>query len=260
VEFTVSSQLKIQEKADKSLVTACDRIIDEKLTSIVSSYGFSVISEEGKHVQKIVESGNYVTIDPIDGSLGYIDYANDFYLKNTSVVPFLKDLGPSSDFSLLLGIVENAVPKYGACYNYVTKEKIFLDGDNRANFSRTNARTIYDQENVAYVDQRKGDWIEDRIKETKNTTAITQATVGLKSLYTIINPHKSAIMCHRVQSSGLWEILPAAVASRIFGGEIYDDCGDTLKLNRYIELPGRGCTVIKGEAFAFVRDLIRNKQ
>jgi len=73
------------------------------------------------------------------------------------------------------------------------------------------------------------------------------------------NPHESAIMCHRVQSSGLWDILPAAVASKAFGGEIYDDRGNTLLLNEYAVLPGKGCTVIKGDKFKFVIDLIRNE-
>ena len=64
-------------------------------------------------------------------------------------------------------------------------------------------------------------------------------------------------MVHRVQSAGLWDIMPAAVAARCCGGEIYDDRGDPLRLTDYVILPGMGVTVIKGAYFSFVAEELK---
>jgi hypothetical protein len=40
--------------------------------------------------------------------------------------------------------------------------------------------------------------------------------------------------------------LPAAVATQLFGGKIFDNLGDLLKLNEYVILPGKGGTIGKG--------------
>ena len=127
MDFTLNYPLRIDHKADKSVVTQCDQAIDIALTKIALEADLSVVSEEGEPVLKIVQSGNYLTIDPIDGTLGYIDYVN---------FGFDKDLGPEKDFCLLLGIVENNQPRFGAVFNYVTKEKIFLDAQDKNNFIR----------------------------------------------------------------------------------------------------------------------------
>lgn len=258
-DFTLNHSLSTNKKADKSLVTGCDKEIDKKLSEIAEKFGLSVISEEGNHLLKRVKSGNYLTIDPIDGTLGYIDYVN-YALKNNRINKFLqKDLGSKHDFCLLIGIVENNFARFGYCYNYVTKEEIFIDGKNKKNFIRRFNKRDYNQEFAAYLDIRGIDKIKETIKKIPNATVIQQATVGLKSLYTILNPHKAAVMPHTEQKSGLWDILPAAAAAVVFGGKIYDDRGSLLKLNEYIAIPGNGVLVIKGDKFKFVRNLIKNK-
>ncbi len=138
LKFTLSAPLSVDKKADKSLVTGCDKTIDQKLTEISQQHGLKVVSEEGEHVRSIVNSGNYITIDPIDGTLGYIDYVNKAR-ESGDIKTFLKtDFGPEHDFSLLLGIVENSKPRFAACFNYVTKEKILLDALDKNNLVREN--------------------------------------------------------------------------------------------------------------------------
>lgn len=257
LNFTLNTKITIEEKADKSLVTACDTEIDQVLSKVANNAGFQVVSEEGNKSLQTIKSGNYLTIDPIDGSLGYIDYLNEA-LQTGSKTNFIShDLGPTHDFCLLLGIVENSRPRFGACFNYITKEKVFIDGNNKENLIRDNNIRNYAQQYAAYVDQRKGDWIEDEIMKVPGVSTIKQATVGLKSLYTILNPHESSVMCHRVQTSGLWDILPAAVASQAFGGKILDGNGQPLVLNSYAILPGKGGTVLKGDKFSFVEGLLQ---
>lgn len=254
-DFTLHNGITSEKKADKSLVTACDIHIDQILSKLASEQGLQLVSEEGVHTLEIVKSGNYITIDPIDGTLGYIDYVNHA-VEQKSLSSFLEaDLGPTSDFCLLLGIVENGIPQFGAVYNYITKETILIDGNDRNNLIRTNNKRNHTQENAVYLDQRFiDDPITKELLSLPDVTAIRQATFGLKSIYTILNPHKSAVMVHRVQSAGLWDVLPAAVAARAFGGSIYDDTGEPLKFTEYIMLPGKGGTVIKGDKFASVVD------
>ncbi len=259
LSFTLHSGLSVEHKADKTAVTECDKSIDRKLSAIAKDSNLQVVSEEGLLVKHIVESGNYITIDPIDGTLGYIEYVNDA-LKKGNISYFLhKDLGPQSDFCLLLGVVENGKPVFGACYNYITKEKIFIDGSNKDNLQRVHNKRNYMSPNAVYVDQRPGDEIEDVLKSTHGAEVIKQAALGLKSLYTLINPHQNAITVHRVQVAGLWDIMPAAVAAAAFGGRVYDDLGNPLQCNRYIILPGKGATIIKGHKFDFVIDLLKKK-
>jgi len=257
VGYTKAAELSVDKKADKSVVTSCDKRIDKKLSDIAVSAGFQVVSEEGEHVLDIVKSGNYVTIDPIDGTLGYVDYVN-YAIENGGLQNFLqKDLGPLSDFCLLIGVVVDSVPRFGCCYNFITKEKILIDGEDKNSLVRENNVRNYSGENAVYVDQRLGGMLEKELVSMPHTTVIKQAALGLKSLYTIINPHSSAITLHTVQSAGLWDILPAAVAARAMGADVYDADGNPLKLNEYIVLPGTGAVIVKGELFSFILNRIR---
>lgn len=257
LDFTLSSSFDIEHKADKSVVTNCDKRIDDRLSEIARDEGFAIVSEEGEHVQQIVESGNYLTIDPIDGTLGYIEYVNAA-LEKGNINEFLKeDMGAQSDFCLLIGIVENGIPQFAACYNYITKEKILIDGSDANNLVRENNVRGYNQKFAVYVDQRKGDYVEDKLTALEDVAVIKQAALGLKSLYTVLNPHDSAATVHRVQTAGLWDIMPAGVAARAFGGNVYDDQGNLLNLKKYIILPGKGATILKGDKFHFVLDELK---
>jgi 3'-phosphoadenosine 5'-phosphosulfate (PAPS) 3'-phosphatase len=256
VNFTLSSNLSIEKKADKSMVTECDKAIDIKLTQLAQNFGLKVVSEEGEHIIDIVKDGNYITIDPIDGTLGYIDHVNSALEKGSLKDYLLEDLGANHDFGLLLGIVENNEPRFGACYNFCTREKILIDS--YGEILRENNVRNYNAKNAVYVDQRAGEDIEQKLRSLDNVTIISQATLGLKSLYTVLNNHESAVTVHRVQSAGVWDIMPAAVAAKIVDAQIYDDLGNPLEFNKYILLPGKGATIIRGEKFKFVVNDLKN--
>ena len=257
MDFTLAAVLDTEHKADKSVVTACDQRIDDVLSGLARDAGLQVVSEEGLHVLGTVRSGNYMTIDPIDGTLGYIEYVN-YALEHGGIETFLQhDLGAASDFCLLLGIVEDNQPRFGAVYNFMTKEKIFIDARDKAGLVRENNVRNYTQAHAVYVDQRPGDHVEQKLIQMPDATIIKQAALGLKSAYTILNPHESAVTVHRVQVAGLWDIMPAAVAAQAFGGTVYDDQGCELVCNEYIILPGTGATIVKGDRFAFVLDELK---
>lgn len=258
LRYTLTSQFSSDQKPDKSYVTGCDRAIDSLLSDIAGKVGLLVVSEEGRHSQEIVQGGNYITIDPIDGTLGYIDYVQDA-LRQGDMMKFLyRDLGPGSDFCLLLGIVENGKPIFGACFNFVTREKILIDGSIPQNLIREKIGRKYEHKYAVYLDQRaQDDPLTKKILALPNIFPIRQAALGLKSLYTILNPHHEAITLHMVQSAGLWDILPAAVAARAFGGALYDGNGVPVKFKEYITLPGHGAIIIKGDKFKFILNELR---
>ncbi len=259
LSFTLHSPFSKEQKADKTLVTACDKHIDARLSVMARNNGFQVVSEEGEQAQAVVRAGNYLTIDPIDGTLGYIEYVNHALAAGNINNFAHTDLGAAADFCLLLGIVEAGDPRFGACYNFVTKELILVDAQNPEALIRENNIRNYTGEFAVYVDQRPGGAIEADIKQTGEITIIKQAALGLKSLYTILNPHQAAITNHGVQVAGLWDVLPAAVAARAFGGMVYDDWGEPLRLTDYVILPGRGATIVKGEKFGWVVERLRKK-
>lgn len=256
-EFTLHSSIQIVQKQDKSFVTDCDKQIDERLSKLAQEAGLQVVSEEGEHSLDIVKTGNYLTIDPIDGTLGYIENVK-YALEHGGIRTFLqKDLGIQSSFCLLLGVVGNSTPRYCACYNYVTKEKILIDGGNRDNFIWENPYPSPTQDNVVYLDPRQGNSLERLLVNLSDVTITRLASLGLRTIYTIINPHKNAITLHTVQAAGLWDILPAAVAARAFDGSIYGTNGNILKLNKYVILPGTGVVAVKGTKFEFIVDRLK---
>ena len=259
VKFTLSQSLSLDFKADKTVVTSCDIHIDNLLFSLARKNGFCVISEEGDKSNTVLKNGNYMTIDPIDGSLGYIENVNHA-LAHGGIKSFLtKDLGPESDFCLLIGIVINGTPRYGCCYNYITQEKILLDAENPMNCIIENERRAHSGEEVCYISPRPGNALQERILSLQGVKKVIQATMGLKSLYSLLCNHKSAIVVHKQQESGLWDILPAAVAARAFGGKIIDGSGNEVMYNSYINIPN-GVLVIKGPRFVFVQSELKNKK
>lgn len=231
---TLNFPFKFWTKEDSTWVTECDQRIDNVLTPIIRNKGLFTVSEEGEHLLEVVEGGNYVTIDPIDGTLGYLDYLSSDTKFGTI------DLGPLHDFGLLVGIVEHAQPVFGLAYNYITQETIMVDGVNPKNLIWKNRTRINTQKIVGYLSSRVSTELETKVSKVPEISIIKQATMGWKSLYTVLQPHDRAIMVRETIHTGLWDILPGAVAARCFGAEL------SLEFNKYIQLPNQGLVIKKG--------------
>ena len=134
-----------------------------------------------------------------------------------------------------------------------------LDAQNADKCIIQNKKRRYSGKSAIYIDPRAGEEIQRKITELPDVTIIRQAALGLKSLFTILNDHEDAITVHRVQHAGLWDILPTAVAIHAFGGILLDDKGDEVAYDKYIILPGKGATCIKGNRFLYVRDELKTK-
>jgi|SRR3989344_912916 len=234
---TLNFPFKSWQKKDSTLVTQCDQRIDNELTELIREKGLFVVSEEGEHSLEVVKSGNYVTLDPIDGTFGYLDYLDSI----STISDFEKiDLGPLYDFGLLVGVVEQTQPVFGLAYNYITHETIIVDGVNPKNLVWKNRTRFYNQKSAAYLSSRASSELEIKISKIPDISIIKQATMGWKSLYTILQPHERAIMVRETIHTGLWDILPGAVAARCFGAEL------ELEFNKYVQLPNQGLVIKRG--------------
>ncbi len=260
--FTVSHKIGIDRKADRSLVTACDKHIDISLTKLFNQHGFKVISEEGPEAIQTAEGGNYVTIDPIDGTGLYIHHVNEASQQNSSKSHIAR-LGREFDYALLLGIVEYGKPRFGGTYNYVTGETILIDSKGAEFMVREREIPIIGKgSNLAqYVESRTSDSVNSRISSQPGVVTIRQADpYGLRALFAQINGHESATAVHRAQASGLWDILPAAVTAQYTGAQILDDKGEPFRYNAYCIAPGRGISTIFGDKFKWIQEALKKRE
>lgn len=254
MQVTCNQDWNVELKKNNTPVTKADQQIDKTLTTYAKAKGFSVISEEGDHAKATVQSGSYVTIDPIDGTLGYIDHV-EAALAQRNTKAFLDDtMKPSLDFCLLIGIVELGRARFGCCYHYLTKERIFIDSNHKEGCMTQNKKRVYQGKDVLYEDPTVRSMMVDQIKKMADLKVISQHALGLASQYCFINDHTNAVSivdhCH----PGIWDIVPAMATAQAFGGVIVDGNGDAVRLNQYIMIPGNGCRVIKGERFLFLRN------
>ena len=253
ITFTLSTELKIEQKADKTFVTACDEKIDKVVSQLARDAGLKIVSEEGDKSLQTVRDGNYITIDPIDGTLAYLEYVN-YALNHGGIENFLNfDLGFSWDFCILLGLVENGEAMFGGVFNYVTKESFFIDALNNK-IIRTGLKRNFEATKAIFVDQRFGGSLETLLKQDQNAKVIILSSFGLRALYACMD-FEEAVALHRVQSTGLWDILPAAAMN----ARIYDEKGDELDLTSYISLPGKGALVLKGTNFDYILEELKKE-
>src|SRR3989338_2056520 len=111
ISFVANQELDVEAKEDKTVVTALDKRLDLVLSEIAVENGFDVVSEEGEQHLKIVRSGNYLTIDPLDGTSAFIRHFNGAIsegIKSHLCKRLIES--PASDYALLLGIVEEVRP------------------------------------------------------------------------------------------------------------------------------------------------------
>ena len=257
VSFTKKNRLKVGHKKDRvsgiTFVTACDKHLDRLLSELVKNRGLSVVSEEGKADLAALKSGNYITIDAVDGTIGYVAHANSSASKGLNNPCIDPSLDKKNDYCLLVGIVENGTPRFGCCFNYVTGEKIFLDSESNLYTIRTGARDrAYQGRVVQYFEDRSKDAINKRIFEDLSVDKrFNVGAFGLRMLLVQLGNHESAVAAHFAQENGLWDILPAAVAAQFTGAVILDGNGNKLEYTKYITIP-EGVIIHSGDKFSWI--------
>ncbi|MCK5063261.1 MAG: hypothetical protein KAR23_04985 [Candidatus Aenigmarchaeota archaeon] len=241
--------LKISYKADNTVVTKADEDIGCALVELAKKQGFQAISEESYQNIDIVKSGNYIIIDPIDGTLAFIEHLKNSSKDNPAFSP---NLGEGYDYALLIGIVEDGKPRFGCCYNYVTGEEIYIDsvGDITRKGIR---RDKFEADFARYVDRRSEDPINLKLSQDPSVSTYTFGSLGLGSLYAQLNEHKSAVVAHFPQQNGLWDILPACVAAEFTGATILDGSGNKISYTDYLLIP-KGVVLYTGDKFSWIKN------
>jgi fructose-1,6-bisphosphatase/inositol monophosphatase family enzyme len=257
-DYLQAHHFTVETKIDHSPVTEADKHIDRTLSQMCRDHGLAVLSEESKHSLELIQTGNYMTIDPIDGTKGLVEH-----LKHIQDGKFNPDIGRRCDCALLLGLVQNGQPTYAAYYNYVTAESVFLDAESQEIIRQRDINL--DFQDTLYSnckDQKPEDATSEKLLQMfPQTQIVVQGAVGIRTLYTFINKATNSTTFARVESGfGLWDILPAMCASKIFGGQLYDGFGEPVQLDQYITIPGKGVLAIKGEKFAQVREWFSHSQ
>ena len=256
--FTKDNKLDINQKDDRSLVTKCDKYIDKLTRDLVKSRGLQVISEERENDLNILKSGNYVIIDAIDGTSGYIKHTKS---SDNKLTPHInRDLGFNWDYSFLTAIVIDGNPRFGFCHNYVTGEDIFLSSGNIKDTIWENSRDDFKAENALYVDNRsKNDGIQKLLSEKADGIHL-YSSPGLAFVYAQLRKHKSSVIYHFAQQNGLWDIAPACVISEITNTRILDGNGDYIKFRDYLNIPNKGLALIRGNNFSWIKETLKRKQ
>jgi fructose-1,6-bisphosphatase/inositol monophosphatase family enzyme len=129
-EYTKKEIPIFREKSvDRDLVTGGDELLDKLLTGFANNRGIRVVSEEKEDDLEIVRSGNYLVIDPIDGSGNYLAHVQSAREKQLDTVLYDPSLGDNMDYCLLLALVENGKPRFGSYFSFVTEENILVDSE-----------------------------------------------------------------------------------------------------------------------------------
>lgn len=264
VEFTRQQQLEVTYKADKTAVTACDRHIGDVLIGLASKQGLNAVSEENPETFGNISGGDYWIVDPIDGTLGYIDHVRNALRENPGNPTVDHGLGSEFDYSLLMGIVEKGKPRFGCCYNYVTGEIILLDSDGEVTREGP-SRNKFRGHSVRYMDMRAKDSLNKdplnkMLDEVKWLTTFEFRSLGPPLLYAQLNGHSNSIVSHFPQQNGLWDVLPAAVAARSTGTRLLDGNGDPISYTKSVFIP-KGIIQVKGTMFdSILNDYLNNSK
>ena len=111
---------KIYEKKDKSLVTDADLASERVIVSGLKKSGFMVLSEESEDDQTRIKEEKVWVLDPLDGTLDFIQ--------------------KTGDFSIMLGLVEKGKPVFGVVL-VPTKQILYFAEKGRGAFIQNNGKT-----------------------------------------------------------------------------------------------------------------------
>src|SRR3989344_5280586 len=197
IVFTGKHRLELKQKRDKTFVTECDKRLDMVSGNIAKKSGLAVVSEERENDINILKSGNYIIIDAIDGTIGYIKHASSAdNVKNPRVN---SKLGSEYDYCFLAAIILKGKPRFGCCYNYVTGEKILMDSSGAQHTLRSGKNLrLFKSPYAHYFENRtlddvktRKDLINKKLFEDSSLSRYNICDIGFRALLAQLNPHKS---------------------------------------------------------------------
>jgi 3'-phosphoadenosine 5'-phosphosulfate (PAPS) 3'-phosphatase len=245
-------EMMIEEKADKSLVTEVDVIINEFLRDEFAPLGFPFVGEESEDEIDLdaIKNGTYLTVDPIDGTSNFVKMFNGELDK------------PALDNVTLISLVKEGVPVVGICLNHYTGELdvAINDGDVRFEshielgmLAGLGHPGVEGRERVGRLNSREalimGSKADDPINQ-KYSSQMPTAQIGGLGFRIISLSNKAlqrGLVYHKKQKAGLWDLAAPNVFASLNGVTILDGDGNPLDFTQGPYFPGHGAMATKGD-------------
>ncbi len=221
----------IEQKRDKSPVTAADMAVHRLVTDKLSRYSFPVLSEEGGDTSVASESEYIWIIDPIDGTKDFIQKTGDFSIM-IGLIDSSRCAVAGVVYAPAMDVLYYAIRDTGAFLQRGSvKERIFVSKK-----PLKGGRILTSRNHL-------GTWEQD-IARLYSMRPIPMGSAGLKMCK--IAAGEAELYINSSDKSGIWDICAGDVIVREAGGNICDkkgrrifyNCANTKLRNGYIVTNG----------------------
>ncbi len=234
-------------KSDNSPQTRADRISDELITKFLKANSpFPILSEESEADTETDQSEFFWIVDPLDGTKD-----------------FLKKTG---EFSIMVGLVRNQMPIFGAVYHPISGQCCFARKENGAFLMESNGSTsrlqVSDVMDVASMRMTlsrsftKGTDIEVAKRlGIQDSNLILHGSFGLKSR--LVAMGEAEIFLNSSGKTSIWDSAPNIVIVSEAGGQITDLNGQELLVDPNNRRNENGIVVTNGRNHVEITNRIR---
>ena len=241
--------LFIEEKADKSLVTDGDSLLNDFLKKTFEPLGIPFVGEESEHLTDVISKGTYIAVDPIDGTSNFVKMFNGELDK------------PALDNVTLISLVKDGTPVVGICLNHYTGELDVAINDGAIKFeSHINLKMLagldfegtpgslrvgqLDSPEALIMGSKASDLVNSRYSEEVPTAQI--GGLGFRIISLCNKALKNGLVFHKKQKAGLWDLAAPYVFASLNDVTILDGDGRQLDFTAEAYFPGNGAIAIKG--------------
>lgn len=245
-EFIRETRVRVEFKADKSVVTEADIMLNARLEEHLADFGLPCIGEETENSADVIRSGSYIAIDPIDGTSNFIRVTNGDTKTH------------ALDYGVLIGVVRDGSPQIGGCLNLYTCELHLAIDDKQSG-------QLY---SVLQIGSAKGETVASRIADIhgdmvqvagsqfkdpinrffENCMPILRVGgLGFRIISLCSEKFRAGFVYHQSQRAGLWDLAGPSVIASVCGVEIFDGIGGALDFKAGEYFPGNGAVATKGK-------------
>ncbi|MFO7807245.1 MAG: 3'(2'),5'-bisphosphate nucleotidase CysQ [Candidatus Moraniibacteriota bacterium] len=226
---------EIETKKDNSPLTQADLASNEILSENLAETGYPVLSEEIADDKKRLASDRVWIIDPLDGTMDFIQ--------------------ETGEFSVMVGLVENGKPVLGAVYQPVSEDLFYAEQNKGAFWENTqseskpqkiqvsgvkdpkNARMVVSRNHLKPQDQEIAEKLQ--VMEYKKT-----GSNGVKIC--LIARGEADFFINSGSGMGEWDSCAPEIILREAGGIVTDITGERLLYNKDNPINKKGLVASNG--------------
>ncbi len=236
----------IYKKRDRTLVTEVDRNVDKRICDGLQKLfpKIPVLSEERKDLRERLKGECVWILDPLDGTLDFID--------------------KTREFSVMLGLVVENEPIFGIVYLPVTRELFwshrregsFICIDGREESIRVSSRNINHARLL--VSRSHLGQLESRLARKYFGKSIEMGSSGVKMVR--IAQGKAEAYINSSDKSSEWDTCGATVILQEAGGNISDMDGNIIRYNGIDSRHRHGYVATNGVCHNDILEAIRSNK